>query len=206
MLRKRYSLIILLIIGSIWSSLAQERKRVLDSLDNASENRRGVFKLYIIRPTAEIYLSGYRNRESALQGFRPLTLSYILYLPFQYDLSYVHLKAKEKLIKLNTVFILHHSSYFNYAMGIGERFSFLLFKHTYLSYQGGVSWCEVVNRKASDGINTMGFSFHHVFSLKYTITDCFGLSFNLSHLSGGNIFKDVNNNQDAIGFGASYQF
>ncbi len=184
----------------------QEQKRLLDSLNSASEPERGVFRLYITPPSVELLVGGYRNRDYALQGFKPMAYSYFFCLPFQYDLSYVHLKAREKLIKLNTVVVIHHTNHFNYALGMGERISFLLFKHTYASYQGGVVWCEVVNRQVNDGIQSMGFSFHHVFALTYSIKKKISVSATVSHISGGNLFKKMTNNQDVIGIGLSYKF
>jgi hypothetical protein len=202
---QKNSVVLSLILLMVLDAGAQLRKKLLDSLNAVAEPHRGTFQLYIIRPAAEIVVSGYRNRDNAVQGFRPFAFSYFFYLPFQYDLSYVHIKAKEKLIKLNTVFIVHHSTYFNYALGLGERLSFLIIKHTYFSYQGGLAWCEVVNKKANDGIHSMGFSFHHTFSLNYTCTQRFQMSLNVSHISGGNLFPKMNNNQDAVGVGAFFK-
>lgn len=179
---------------------------MLDSLNAVRENDRGAFNLYIKKPEIEIIAGVFRNRESIQQGFIPVNFTYHIYLPFQFDLSYVNLKAKDKLLKINTAFIFHHSKYGNYAVGLGTRFSFLLFKKTYGSYQLGVVWCEVVKRNTNDGINNMGFCLHHEFSLCYNLSNHIKLSANAIHLSNGNIFKGGKNLQDVLGIGAAYLF
>lgn len=190
------------------SCFAQDdsRQELLDSLNKARASDKGAFNLYIKKPEFEIIAGAYRNRETALQGFQPITFTYHVYLPFQYDLNYVNLKAKDKLLKINTAFIFHHSKYGNYAAGLGARFSFLIAKKTYLSYQGGVVWCEVVKRNTNDGFNEMGFGMHHEFSLSYHVSKHIKLSANALHISAGKIFKDVDNNQDVLGIGLAYVF
>jgi hypothetical protein len=148
----------------------------------------------------------FRSRESIRQGFEPVTFTYHIYLPFQFDLNYVNLKAKDKLLKINTAFIVHHSKYGNYAIGLGTRFSFLVLRKTYLSYQVGVVWCEPVKSNTNDGINDMGFCLHHEFSLSYTLSKHFKISANAIHISNGHIFKSVKNLQDVLGVGVAYVF
>lgn len=179
---------------------------MLDSLNKARESDKGVFNLYIKKPEVEIIIGAFRNRETATQGFEPFTLTYHIYLPFQFDLNYVNLKAKDKLLKINTIFIVHHSKYGNYAVGLGTRFSFLVLKKTYVSYQVGVVWCEPVKPNTNDGINDMGFSLHHEFSLSYNLSKHFKLSANAIHMSNGHIFNKVKNNQDVLGVGVGYMF
>lgn len=190
------------------SGFAQEspRQHMLDSLNKVRENDRGIFKLYIKKPEIEIIAGVFRNRETATQGFEPINFTYHIYLPFQFDLNYVNLKAHDKLLKINTTLIIHHSKYGNYALGLGNRFSFLIFKRAYLSYQIGLVWCEVVKRNTNDGINTMGFCLHHEFSFSYNISKHFKLSANAVHISSGNLFKGVKNNQDVLGLGIAYMF
>ena len=179
---------------------------LLDSLNKMRENDRGVFNLYIKKLKVEIIAGVFRNRETTNQGFEPFNFTYNIYLPFQFDLNYLNLKAKEKLLKINTIFIAHHSKYGNYAIGLGNRFSFLMFKKTYLSYQVGVVWCEKLKANTNDGINYMGFCLHHEISLSYCIFKRVELSINAVHISNGNIFKDVKNNQDVLGVGIAYLF
>lgn len=178
---------------------------MLDSLNTAREKDRGAFNLYIKKLRADVIAGVFRNRESG-QGFRPANLTYNIYLPFQFDLNYVNLSAKEKILKINTVLIAHHSHYGNYAFGLGNRFSFLLLRKTYLGYQIGLVWCEPVKKNTDDGINDMGFSLHHQISLGYGITNRIELSANIVHISDGNIFGSVDNTQDVIGVGIGYQF
>lgn len=187
---------------------AQEslRQTVLDSLNKARENDRGVFNLYVKKAELEIIGGVFRNRQTSTQGFEPINFTYHIYLPFQFDLNYVNLKAKGKLLAINSTLIVHHSKYGNYAIGLGARFSFLIFKKTYLSYQGGLAWCEPVKRKTNDGINNMGFSLHHEFSFSYYVSNHIKLSANLVHLSSAGLFKGVNNNQDVLGLGIAYLF
>ncbi|MDO8999690.1 MAG: hypothetical protein Q7W45_07995 [Bacteroidota bacterium] len=61
-------------------------------------------------------------------------------------------------------------------------------------------------RNNNDGINYMGFSLHHEFSFSDSLSKHFKLSANAIHISNGNIFKEVKNNQDAIGLGVAYVF
>ncbi len=194
----------ILITGYCFSQ--SERQQLLDSLNKARENERGVFKLYIKKPEVEIITGVFRNRETATQGFEPINFTYHISLPFQFDLNYVNLKAHDKLLRINANLIVHHSKYGNYALGMAARFSFLVLKRTYLSYQGGVVWCEVVKRNTNDGINNMGFCLHHEFSLSCNITKHIKLSANAIHLSNGNLFKGVKNNQDVLGLGVAYMF
>ena len=182
------------------------RQGLLDSINGAREQDRGVFNLYIKKPEFEIIAGAFRDRESTSPGFEPINFTYHVYLPFEFDLNYLNLKAKDKLLKLNTLFIVHHSKYGNYAIGLGERFSFLLAKKLYLSYQIGLAWCEPVKRNTNDGINDMGFCLHHEYGLGYSIAKHFKASLNIIHLSNGNVFKNVDNNQDVIGVGLSYLF
>jgi hypothetical protein len=182
------------------------REVLLDSLNQAREKDRGAFKLYIKKFKAEIIGGVFRNRASETQGFEPFNFTYNIYLPFQFDLNYVHLKAKDKLLKLNPVVIYHHSKYGNYAFGLGNRFGILLAKKTYLNYQIGLVWCEAVKKKTNDGINNMGFSLHHEISISYGITKHIELSANIVHISDGNLFPGVDNTQDVLGVGVAYQF
>lgn len=189
-----------------FSCLAQSnaKQELLDSLNAARASDKGAFNLYIKKPEFEIITSAYRNRETALQTFRPITFTYQVYMPFQYDLNYVNQKAKDKLLKINTTFIFHHSKYGNYAAGLGTRFSFLVAKKTYLCYQLGLVWCEVVKPNTDDGFNTMGFCMQHQFSLTYQLSKHIKLSANVLHISSGKLFKNVNNSQDALGVGFAY--
>ena len=207
MKQRSINIIIAFVIFTI-TSFAQNspKKHLLDSLNNVHEKDRGIFNLYIKKLKVEIIAGVFRNRDAPQQNFEPFNLTYNIYLPFQFDLNYVNLKANDKLLKLNTALIVHHSKYGNYAIGLGERFSFLIFKKTYLSYQIGVVWCESVNSKANDGINYMGFCLHHEFSLNYIVSKHFELSANAVHISNGNIFNGVYNNQDVLGLGIAYQF
>ncbi|MDO8999692.1 MAG: hypothetical protein Q7W45_08005 [Bacteroidota bacterium] len=179
---------------------------MLDSLNLVRQSDKGIFNLYIKKPEVEIIVGAFRNRETSTQGFEPFNFTYHIYLPFQFDLNYVNLKAKDKLLKINSTFIVHHSKYGNYAIGLGSRFSFLVFKKAYLSYQIGLVWCEPVKKNTNDGINYMGFSLHHEFSFSYNLSKHFKLSANVIHISNGNIFKEVKNIQDVIGLGVAYVF
>lgn len=182
------------------------RQNMLDSLNLVRQSDKGIFNLYIKKPEVEIIVGAFRNRETSTQGFEPFNFTYHIYLPFQFDLNYVNLKAKDKLLKINSTFIVHHSKYGNYAIGLGSRFSFLVFKKAYLSYQIGLVWCEPVKKNTNDGINYMGFSLHHEFSFSYNLSKHFKLSANVIHISNGNIFKEVKNIQDVIGLGVAYVF
>jgi hypothetical protein len=182
-----------------------ERQNLLDSLNAARENERGAFKLYIKKPEIEIIVGAFRNRTSIQQGFEFGNFTYHIFLPFQFDLSYVNLKAKDKLLKINSALIVHHSKYGNYAIGLGARFSFLVFKKTYLSYQPAVVWCETVKPNTNDGINYMGFCMHHEFSLSVNVSKHIKVSANAIHISNGHIFK-VKNKQDVLGLGVAWMF
>jgi len=179
---------------------------LLDSLNNARESDKGAFNLYIKKAEVEIIAGVFRNRETSQQGFEPVNFTYHVYLPFQFDLNYVNLRAKDKLLKINTALIVHHSKYGNYAIGLGNRFSFLVFKKTYLCYQIGLVWCEPVNRNTNDGIKYMGFCLHHELSVCYNLSKHIKLSANAVHISNGGIFKEVKNNQDVLGVGLAYLF
>ena len=191
-----------------FSSLAQTNAKqiLLDSLNKAQQKDEGVFNLYIKKLKVEVIAGAFRNRQTATQGFEPINFTYNIYLPFQFDLNYVNLSAKDKLLKINAAFIFHHSKYWNYALGIGSRFSFLVCKKTYVSYQIGMVWCEPIKSKTNDGINYLGFCLHHEFSVNYVLSKHFELSLNAVHLSNGNIWKSVKNNQDVLGIGAAYLF
>lgn len=199
----RFNLVVAFVVyGS--ALLSQGRLTMLDSINTKREKDRGVFKLYIKRPEFECMAGMYRNRETATQGFAPFTLTYQVYLPFQFDLDYLNKPAGDKLMKLNTVMVIHHSRFGNYALGLGQRFSFLIFKQAYLSYQPGLVWCEPVKKGTDDGIVSMGFSLHHAFTFSYYLSSMFKVSANVLHLSGGNLFKGVKNNQDVLALGLSY--
>ncbi len=200
-------LIIAFLIFTI-NCLAQDNAKqiLLDSLNKARESDKGIFNLYIKKLKVEIIAGVFRNRETVTQGFEPITFTYHIYLPYQFDLNYVNLRAKDKLLKINTVFIVQHSKYGNYAIGLGNRSGFLIFKRTYVSYQIGLVWCEPVKRNTNDGINDMGFSLHHEFTISYGLAKHFDLTVNAVHLSSGNLFKGVKNNQDVLGVGLAYQF
>jgi hypothetical protein len=76
------------------------KEMLLDSLNKSREIDRGAFNLYIKKPEFEIIAGNYRNRETSQQGFEPFTLTYHIYLPFQFDLNYVNQTAKDKLLKI----------------------------------------------------------------------------------------------------------
>jgi hypothetical protein len=181
-------------------------KTLLDSLNKSREIDRGAFNLYIKKAEVEIIAGVFRSRTFDQQGFEPLSVTYHIYLPFQFDLNYVNQRAKDKLFKLNTIAIIQHSKYGNYALGLGSRFSFLVLKNMYFSYQIGIVWCEPIKRNTNDGINYMGFCLHHEFSLSYSLSKRFKLSANVIHISNGNLFKKVDNNQDVLGLGIAYLF
>lgn len=180
------------------------KQTLLDSLNKAREKDLGAFNLYVTKTKLELIAGAYSNRSN--QGFQPFTLTYHVYLPFQLELNRVNEKAGDKLIKINMPLIVHHSKYGNYALGLGNRFSFLIYKRLYLSYQIGLVWCEVVRKDAGDGFEKMGLNFHHEFNLSYGITKRLALSANLMHISNGGLFKNVKNNQDVLGIGVSYNF
>ena len=186
--------------------VAQDNPRqvLLDSLNEARRSEEGAFNLYIKKPEIEVIAGVFRS--STRNDFEPANFTYHLYLPFQFDLNYANLDAEDKLMKINAALIIHHSTYGNYAVGLGTRFSFLAFKRTYLGYQIGVVWCEPVRSNASDGIIDMGFALHHEFSISYHISDHFKLSTNAIHISNGHIFNKVKNNQYVLGVGVAYLF
>ncbi len=200
-------LIVALLIISL-SSFAQKSNQqfLLDSLNKSREADRAAFNLYAKKLKVEVIAGGYRNRAIANQGFEPINFTYNFFLPFQFDLNYVHLAAREKIMKINMTLIVHHSKYGNYAMGLGNRLSFLVHKKSYLNYQFGLVWCEPIKKGTNDGINYMGFCLHHQFSFSYTLSKNLELSANVVHLSSGNLFKNVKNNQDVIGIGLAYSF
>lgn len=178
---------------------------LLDSINKSREKDRGAFNLYIKKTKFEVIGGGFRNRSTPTQGFEPINFTYHIYLPFQFDLNYINVPAEDKILKINLPLIIHHSKYGNYAIGLGSRFSFLVYKRLYLSYQAGVVWCEVVKRNTNDGFYNMGFCLHHEFNLCYGITKKIEISANLIHLSNGGVFPGVKNNQDVIGLGLAYQ-
>jgi len=203
---KNFFLFSVLFLSTIVFGQNSSRQEILDSINHSREKELGVFNLYIKKTEIEFIVGAFRNREIASQGFEFGNFTYHIYLPFQYDLNYVNLNARDKLLKLNTTFIVHHSKYGNYAIGLGERFSFLIIKNFYLSYQIGIVWCEPVKRNTNDGINDMGFCLHHEYGLAYNIGHKFKISTNVIHISNGNLFKAVKNNQDVIAVGLGYCF
>lgn len=192
--------------GSWCYGQENSKQALLDSLNKAREKDLGAFNLYATKTKLEFIAGAYRNRSSASQGFQPFTCTYHIYLPFQLEFNRVNEKAGDKLMKFNMPLIVHHSKYGNYAMGLGGRFSFLICKRLYFSYQIGLVWCEVVKKDTDDGFQTMGFNFHHEFNVSYGISKRVALSANLIHISNGGLFKDVKNNQDVLGIGVSYNF
>lgn len=202
----RIFILLTAVLATSCYSYAQENSKqtLLDSLNKAREKDLGAFNLYVTKTKLEFIGGAFSNRSD--QGFQPFTCTYHVYLPFQLELNRVNEKAGDKLLKINVPLIVHHSKYGNYAMGLGTRFSFLVYKRLYLSYQIGLVWCEVVRKDASDGFEKMGFNFNHQFSISYGITKRFALSANLMHVSNGGLFKDVKNMQDVIGIGVSYNF
>jgi len=196
--------LLFLIFASVLLGQENKRQVLLDSLNAVRQSEKGAFNLYIKKPEFEIIAGFFRNRETSNQGFEPINFTYHIYLPFQFDLNYVNLSAKGKLLKVNSNFIIHHSKYGNYALGLGNRFSFLTLKNLYLSYQIGLVWCEPVKRNTNDGIQDMGFCLHHEFSMYYHLKKHLKLSLNVIHLSSGNLFKNVKNNQDVLGLGIAY--
>lgn len=200
-------LFIALLILSL-SSFSQKSNQqfLLDSLNKLCEADRAAFNLYAKKLKVEVIAGGYRNRTSANQGFEPINFTYNIFLPFQFDLNYVHFPAREKIMKINMTMIVHHSKYGNYALGLGNRLSFLIHKKSYLNYQFGLVWCESIKKGTNDGINNMGFSLHHQFSFSYALFKQLEISANVVHLSSGNLFKNVKNNQDVIGIGLAYSF
>lgn len=202
----RQKIVFLLLSISFYTfSQKSPKQLMLDSINNAREKDRGVFKLYIKKFKGEIIPGFYNTRETTTPDFKPFSTTYNIYLPFQLDLSYLNMQAKDKLLKLNSVIAIQHSNYGNYAIGLSERFSFLLLKKTYLSYQIGVVWVESTSKKAPDGLTNMGFCFHHNFALSYRISKHFEFSLNAIHISNGAIFKNAKNLQDVLGVGLAYQ-
>lgn len=191
-------------IGSLCYAQNTDKQQFLDSLNKSREKDLGAFNLYATKTKLEFIGGAYRT--SATNGFQPFTCTYHVYLPFQFEFNRVNLMAGDKLIKLNTPLIVHHSKYGNYAIGLGERFSFLVAKRLYFSYQLGLVWCEVVRKNTDDGFKNMGFNLHHEFNISYGITKRIAISANLIHISYGGIFKNVKNNQDVLGIGVSYSF
>ena len=179
---------------------------LLDSLNQNREKNRGAFNLYVTKTKLEIIAGAFRNRSNPNQGFEPINFTYHVYLPFQFELNRVNVQAGDKLLKINMPLIVHHSKYGNYAIGLGGRFSFLICKRLYISYQIGVVWCEVVKPKTNDGFTHMGFNLHHEFNLSYGITKKIEINLNVIHISNGGLFKEVKNNQDVIGLGVAYNF
>ncbi len=201
---RMFLLSIAMIAGGLCFSQNKNKQELLDSLNKAREKDLGAFNLYATKTKLEFIAGAYRSTSD--KGFQPFTCTYHVYLPFQLEFNRVNLKAGDKLIKLNTPLIVQHSKYGNYAIGLGERFSFLIAKRLYFSYQIGVVWCEVVKKDTDDGFRQMGFNFHHEFNISYGITKRIALSANLIHISYGGVFKNVKNNQDVLGIGVSYNF
>lgn len=187
-----------------FSYCQNDKTKLLDSINETREKDLGAFNLYAVKTKIEFIGGVYRSTES--KDFRPFTCTYHVYLPFQFEFNRVNLIAGDKLIKINIPLIVQHSRYGNYAMGLGSRFSFLVYKRLYFSYQVGLVWCEVVKSNTDDGFRKMGFNLHHEFNLSYGITKRIALSANLIHISNGGLFKDVKNNQDVLGIGVSYNF
>jgi len=204
-MRLQKIIIILLIVNLKGFSQTSGKQLLLDSLNAAREKDRGVFKLYIKKFKGEIIPGYYNTRETTTPNFKPFSVTYNVYLPFQFDLSYLNQPAKDKLLKINSVLIVQHTNYGNYAIGLSERFSFLIFKKAYISYQIGVVWVESTSKKAPDGLTNMGFCFHHNFAFSYGISKHFELSLNVIHISNGAIFKSAKNLQDVLGVGIAYQ-
>jgi hypothetical protein len=190
--------------GSSCFAQDQSKQAMLDSLNKAREKDLGAFNLYATKTKIE-FIGGF-FRTSATQGFQPFTCTYHVYLPVQLEFNRVNAIAGDKLMKFNMPLIVHHSKYGNYAIGLGIRTSFLIYKRLYFSYQIGLVWCEVVKKNTDDGFKQMGFNFHHEFNITYGITKRIALSANLIHISNGGLFKDVKNNQDVLGIGVSYNF
>ena len=203
-IRKVVLFSVVFITGWCCYGQGNSKQTLLDSLNKAREKDLGAFNLYVTKTKLEFIGGAFSNRSN--QGFQPFTCTYHVYLPFQLELNRVNEKAGDKLIKINMPLIVHHSKYGNYAMGLGSRFSFLVYKRLYVSYQIGLVWCEVVKKDTDDGFQNMGFNFHHEFNLSYGITKRFALSANLIHISNGGLFKNVKNNQDVLGIGVSYNF
>jgi hypothetical protein len=199
-----FLLSIAMIAGGLCFSQNKSKQELLDSLNKAREKDLGAFNLYAAKTKLEFIAGAYRSTSD--KGFQPFTCTYHVYLPFQLEFNRVNFKAGDKLIKLNTPLIVQHSRYGNYAIGLGERFSFLIAKRLYFSYQVGLVWCEVVKKDTDDGFRQMGFNFHHEFNISYGITKRIALSANLIHISYGGVFKNVKNNQDVLGIGVSYNF
>ncbi len=204
-MQKQKIILFLLIVALNGFSQKSPRQLLLDSLNAAREKDRGVFKLYIKKIKGEVIAGVYNTRETNMPNFKPFSITYNIYLPFQFDLSYLNLKAKDKILKINSVFILQHTNYGNYAMGAAGRFSFLVFKKAYLSYQIGLVWVEATSKKAPDGLTNMGFCFHHNIAFSYALSKHFDVSLNLLHISNGNVFKSAKNLQDVLGAGIAYQ-
>ncbi len=202
-IRALFLLSVILVTGNCYGQ-EKNKQELLDSLNKSREKDLGAFNLYATKTKLEFIGGAYRSTTN--QGFQPFTCTYHVYLPFQLEFNRVNLKAGDKLIKLNTPLIVQHSKYGNYAIGLGERFSFLIVKRLYFSYQVGLVWCEVIKKDTDDGFRQMGFNFHHEFNISYGITKRIELSANLIHISYGGVFKNVKNNQDVLGIGVSYNF
>lgn len=209
-LKQNIRVLVFLAVGIVASSWCygqnNSKQTLLDSLNKSREKDLGAFNLYVVNTKLEFIAGAFRNRSSSSQGFQPFTCTYHVYFPFQLELNRVNERAGDKLMKINMPLIVHHSKYGNYALGLGGRFNFLVYKRLYLSYQIGVVWCEVVRKDTDDGFQNMGFNFHHEFNLSYGITKRIALSANLIHISNGGLFKNVKNNQDVLGIGVSYNF
>lgn len=174
--------------------------------ENAANNK-GKFDLFITGAQLELLLGLYRNRSQGSARFTPINFTYQIYFPFQYELNYKSRKETEdKLFKINFLTFIHHSNKGNYGIGFAPKFSFLLFRRAYLSYQIGIGWFEVTAPAAKDGLNKKGFNFHHILAFTYHLTPRWQLSLNGMHVSNGGILGRNGNLQDVIALGVGYQF
>jgi hypothetical protein len=185
------------------NKLFNAQVNTLDSINYLNRNNQGAFNLYIKSFRGETVGGFYRNR-SPNNKFNPFNLTYNIYLPFEWALNYINNIAHDKLLKSNLLIFLHHSNNGNYAFGVGLRNSFLIIPKLYFNYQLGLAWCEVVKRNTADGFVGMGPAFHHQISISYFINKQVELSFNIIHLSNGNILNSPSNLQDVIGIGVAF--
>jgi hypothetical protein len=195
---------VVLITGSWCLGQDSSKQALLDSLNKTREKDLGAFNLYATKTKLEFIAGAFRSTSN--QDFQPFTCTYHIYLPVQLEFNRVNALAGDKLMKINMPLIVHHSKYGNYAIGLGSRLSFLIYKRLYFSYQIGLVWCEVVKKDTGDGFRNMGFNLHHEFNMSYGITKRIAISANLIHISNGGLFKDIKNNQDVLGIGVSYNF
>ncbi|TAF73057.1 MAG: hypothetical protein EAZ53_13920 [Bacteroidetes bacterium] len=196
--------IILFLFLNVFILNAQKNSYILDSLNESRKNERGLFKLYIKKFKAEVITGVYRTRKDNDMSFKALNFTYLLYLPFQFDLNYANNRAREKLLKINPLVVIHHSTKGNYAAGLATKISFLVFRKAYLSYQLGLIWCEVTNPIAGDGLTNKGFNLHHNLAFSYSISKSIEISLNVLHVSNGSLFKTPGNLQDVFGIGIAF--